>query len=186
MALIASISAGERLALVAQHVQHRAEHLAPEIGDRSISISVGATKVPRAQPRRAAPRATAKPRARMASTWARISSRASALMTGPTSAESRSGGPTSSSRHRRLDHLEHAVGDVLLQAQHAQGRTALAGRIEGRSERVGDHLLGQRRGIDDQRVLAAGLGDQRDRLAVGAQPAGERARRSAWRPRSSR
>ena len=27
-------------------------------------------------------------------------------------------------------------------------------------ERIGDHLLGQRRAVDDHRVLAAGFGDQ--------------------------
>ena len=76
--------------------------------------------------------------------------------------------------HRRLEHLDHAVGDVVLQAQHTQGRAALAGGIEGGGQRVGDHLLGQRRRIDDQRVLAAGFGNQRDRSAVGPQPVGER------------
>jgi len=62
---------------------------------------------------------------------------------------------------RALQHVQHAVGDVLLQAQHAQRRAALAGGVEGGGEHVGDHLLGQGGGVHDHRVLAAGLGDQR-------------------------
>ena len=76
--------------------------------------------------------------------------------------------------HRRLEHLERAVGDVVLQAEHAQRRAALAGRIESGGERVGYDLLGKRGTVDDQRVLAAGLGDQRNRRAVGAEPLGKR------------
>jgi hypothetical protein len=44
--------------------------------------------------------------------------------------------------------------------RHAQRRATLAGAIEGRRQHVLHHLLGQRRGIDDQCVLAAGLGHQ--------------------------
>ena len=68
---------------------------------------------------------------------------------------------------RALQHGERAVGDILLQAEHAQRRAALAGAVEGRGEHVADDLLGERRAVDDHRVLAAGLGDQRDRLAGG-------------------
>ena len=120
-------------------------------------------------------RATAWPRRRIASTWPRMPSRASALITGPTSIESRSGLPTSSSAHRALQHGERAVGDILLQAEHAQRRAALAGAVEGGGDDVADHLLGERRGIDHQRVLPAGLGDQRDGLAVGL------SRSASWR-----
>ena len=42
----------------------------------------------------------------------------------------------------------------------AQRRAALAGAVEAGGDDVLHHLLGQRRGIDDHRVLAAGLGDQ--------------------------
>ena len=81
------------------------------------------------------------------------------------------------------DHLDHAVGDVLLHEQQAQRRAALAGGAEGgRHDVVGD-LLGQRGGIDDHRVDAAGLGDQRhDRAVLGGERAVDRPRR----PRSSR
>ena len=93
-------------------------------------------------------------------------------MTGPTSQESRSGGPDLQLAHRRLQHFERAVGDVVLQAEHAQRRAALAGRIEGGGEHVGHDLFGERGTVDDQRVLAAGLGDQRNRRAVGRRAAG--------------
>jgi hypothetical protein len=62
--------------------------------------------------------------------------------------------------HRALQHREHAVGDVVLQAEDAQSRTALPRRIEGRRQDVGDDLLRERGGIDDHRVEAAGFGDQ--------------------------
>ena len=62
---------------------------------------------------------------------------------------------------RAAQHVQHAVGDVLLQAQHAQRRAALAGGVEGGGEHVRHHLLGQRGGVHDHRVLAAGLCDQR-------------------------
>ena len=74
---------------------------------------------------------------------------------------------------RALEHGEDTVGDVFLQAQHAQRRAALAGAVEGRGDDVEDHLFGQRRGIDDHGVLAAGFGDQRDRLAVRQQARGK-------------
>ena len=60
---------------------------------------------------------------------------ASASITGPTSVARRSGSPMRSSRHRALQHREDAVGDVLLQAEHAQRRAALAGAVEGRDDR---------------------------------------------------
>ena len=75
--------------------------------------------------------------------------------------------------HRALQHREHAVGDVVLQAEDAQRRTALAGRIEGRRQDVDDDLLGERRGIDDHRVEAAGLGDEGERRAAARKAARE-------------
>ena len=75
------------------------------------------------------------------------------------------------------DHLDHAVGDVLLHAQQPQRRAALAGGAEGRRDHVVGHLLGQRGGVDDHRVDAAGLGDQRhDRRVLAGEHAVDRAR----------
>ena len=62
--------------------------------------------------------------------------------------------------HRALQHLHHAVGDVVLQAQHAQRRAALARAVERGRQRIRDDLFGQRGAVDDHRVLAAGLGNQ--------------------------
>ena len=76
--------------------------------------------------------------------------------------------------HGAFQHGDDAVGHVGLQAQHAQGRAALPGRVEGGRHHVLHHLLGQRGRIDDERVLPAGLGDQRHRLAVGVQALGQR------------
>ena len=59
------------------------------------------------------------------------------------------------------DHLDHAVGHVLLHAEQAQRRAALAGGAEGGHHHVVGHLLGQSGRIDDHGVDAAGLGDQR-------------------------
>ena len=78
---------------------------------------------------------------------------------------------------RARDHLDHAVGDVVLQEQQPQRRAALAGRAERRGDDVVGDLFGQRGGIDDHGVDAAGLGDQRhDRAVLGGQ-------RSVDRPR---
>ncbi len=69
--------------------------------------------------------------------------------------------------HRALEHVQHRGSDLVLQAQHAQRRAALPGGIERRMHRVLHHLLRQRRRVDDHRVLAAGLGDERYRaLAI--------------------
>jgi hypothetical protein len=70
-------------------------------------------------------------------------------------------------------HLQRAVGDLLLQAQDAQRRAALPRAVEGRGDDIAHHLLGQRRAVDDHRVLAAGLGDQRDRGAIRRQALGQ-------------
>ncbi len=157
----------QRLALEPQHMQRRAEHFAAEVGDR-------ADLDQRRRDEEAA-------RARLAERRRgdREAARAHRLDMGedlvarfgadhrPDVGGEAVGRADFEFGHRRLHHRDHAVGDVVLQAQHAQSRAALAGRIEGGGERVGDHLLGQRRGIDDQRVLAAGLGDQRDRRPSG-------------------
>ena len=76
--------------------------------------------------------------------------------------------------HRALQHGERSVRYIVLQAEDAQSRTALAGRIEGRREHVDHDLLGERRGIDHHRVEAAGLADQRQRRAAAREAPGER------------
>ena len=76
--------------------------------------------------------------------------------------------------HRAAQHLQRAPGHVVLHAQQAQRRAALAGAVEGRGEHVGDDLLGERRRVDDHGVDAAGLGDQQRRAAVGVESPGER------------
>ena len=96
-------------------------------------------------------------------------------MTGPTSVERWSGEPVDQFGECAFQHGEDAVGHVFLHAEHTQGRAALAGAVEGGHQHVADDLLGQSRGVHDHGVLAAGFGDQRDRLSV-------RFRRSAsWR-----
>ena len=62
--------------------------------------------------------------------------------------------------HGTLEHLHDLRCHVLLEEEDAQGRAALASRAEGALDRVGDHLLGQGRAVDDHGVEAAGLGDE--------------------------
>ena len=50
---------------------------------------------------------------------------------------------------------------VVLHEEKACRRTALAGAVEGRGQHIADRLFRQGRGVDDHRVHAAGLGDQR-------------------------
>ncbi len=64
-------------------------------------------------------------------------------------------------RHGARQHRQQMIGDVGLDIEQAQRRAALPGALEGGGQHVDDDLLGQCRGIDDHRVLAAGLGDQR-------------------------
>ena len=78
--------------------------------------------------------------------------------------------------HGVLDHVHHALRAVFLQAQQAQCRTALAGGIERRRQHVAHQLLGQRRRVGHQRVLAAGFSNQRNRVALRAQAFGQRLR----------
>ena len=84
-------------------------------------------------------------------------------------------------RHRALEHADDAVRDVVLQAEDAKRRAALARGVEGGGQHVADHLLRQRGGVHDHRVLAAGLRDEGNVAA-----AGERAAGCGARPRSSR
>ena len=125
------------------------------------STSVGATNVPRAHSarQRHLDHAAARRRACVA-TCAASASRASASITGPTSIASRRGSPTTSSRIAPSSIASTSGRDVVLNAEDAQRRAALAGAVERGGERIGDDLLGERRAVDDHRVLAAGLGDQ--------------------------
>ncbi len=60
------------------------------------------------------------------------------------------------------------IGDLFLQAKHAQGGAALASAVERGSQHVDHYLLGERRRIDDHCVHPAGFGDQRRRAALGS------------------
>ena len=84
--------------------------------------------------------------------------------------------------HGTLEHLDDLRCHVLLEEEDAQGRAALAGRAEGALDRVGDHLLGQGRAVDDHGVEAAGLGDEgADRGVARGHGAGDAPRRSRCR-----
>ena len=146
-------------------MQHRAEHLALDVGDlvdldergRDESCRGGALAG-------SGSCVTAYPRSRIASIWRLMPSRASAVITGPTSVDRRSGLPTRSSAHGAFQHRQHGVGDVLLQAEDAQGGTALAGGIEGGGDHIGrPPAPAAREESTIMRVLPAGLGDQRHR-----------------------
>ena len=80
-------------------------------------------------------------------------------------------------RHRALEHANDAIRDVVLKAENAKRRAALARGVEGGGQHIANHLLRQRGGVDDHGVLAAGLRDEgniaalRERCAgCGAQP----------------
>jgi hypothetical protein len=83
--------------------------------------------------------------------------------------------------HRAPEHREHALGGIFLNAENAQRRAALPGRVERGGEHVPDHLLGKRGGIDDERVKPAGLGDQ-----TGSGVRSGRRRPASWRLNASR
>ena len=82
-------------------------------------------------------------------------------------------------RDGAAEHFNDAVGAVFLQAQHAQRRAALARAVERRGNDIGHHLFGQRRRVDNHRVLAAGLGHQHHGLAVAPQALGQLALQNA-------
>jgi hypothetical protein len=58
-------------------------------------------------------------------------------------------------------HRQQAVGDVSPHIREARRRAALASAVEGGGQKIGDDLFGERRGIDEHRVLPAGFGDKR-------------------------
>jgi hypothetical protein len=77
---------------------------------------------------------------------------------------------------RAGQHVEHTFGDVLLQTKQPQRRAALTGGAERRRDRVVDDLFGQRGGIRDHDIDAAGFGDQRhDWSVLGGERAIDRA-----------
>ena len=69
--------------------------------------------------------------------------------------------PDDHAAHGAGKHRDDAVGDLLLQVQHAQRRAALAGTGEGRGDGIIDHLFRQRGGIHHHGIHPARLGDQR-------------------------
>ncbi len=71
--------------------------------------------------------------------------------------------------HCPAQHLQRVVGHVVLQTQHAQGRTTLTGAVEGGGQHVNHHLLGQRGGVNDHGVQAASFGYQRRRASLRVQ-----------------
>src|SRR3990167_4614646 len=75
--------------------------------------------------------------------------------------------------HGALEHVDHSIRHVFLHTQYAQGRAALAGAVEGRGHHIDHNLLGERRGVDDHAVEAAGFGDQRNGAALGIQATSE-------------
>ena len=64
--------------------------------------------------------------------------------------------------HGTLQHRNHAIGDIILQIQDPQSRTALTGAIKSRGHDIGHHLFGQGRTINNHGVHAAGFGNQRN------------------------
>ena len=121
----------------AHDVQHRAEHFARQHRDAAdaaeIDRCVGATNVPRAHSSAAAAGTRAAPRACIAAMCAceRVA------RVGVDHRADIGGEPARIARHRaraaRLRACEHDVGDVVLQAQDAQRRAALARAVERRA-----------------------------------------------------
>jgi hypothetical protein len=79
-------------------------------------------------------------------------------------------------RARAGDHVDDVLGHILLYAEQPQRRATLAGGAERRGDNVVGDLFRQRRGVDDHRIDAASLGDQRhDRRILGGERAVDRA-----------
>ena len=69
-------------------------------------------------------------------------------------------------RKPAADHVQHRIGNILLQIKHPQRRTALPRALECAADHVAHHLFGQGGAIDDHRVLPAGFRDQRGNRPV--------------------
>ena len=74
--------------------------------------------------------------------------------------------------HGAVQHGQQPIGAIALHAQQAQGRAALACAVKGRGDNVLYGLLDQGGRIHNHGVLAAGLGHQHHGLAVRAQSGG--------------
>ena len=173
----------EALAPVAQHVQHRAEDLTLELGHLRQLDDRGRDVM--AAQRRAHAYASAHARGQIGPPYGaapRLHRRHVALQAGAclgVDDRAHVGGERArvadaQLAHCSLEHAQHAVGHVFLHAEQTQRRAALAGAVEGRAEDVGHGLFGQRRAVDEQRVLPAGLGDQRHRPPGIGKACGER------------
>ena len=155
---------------------------------RSISMSVGATKVPCAHLRRqrrcvhgAAARAHRRRYARS------MPSRASAVMTGPTSVDEPVRVADRELGHRALQHRA-ACARRRPPAGRARAAPSSAGRRCRRRRRARRATTCSASAEEStiMRVLAAGLGDQRDRAAVAGRAARPAARWISRATRSSR
>ena len=75
--------------------------------------------------------------------------------------------------HCAAQHFQRVVGNLILQAQHAQCRTTLTRTVEGRGQYIHDDLFGQGGGIDNHRVHAAGFRNEWNWAALSVQAAGD-------------
>ena len=75
--------------------------------------------------------------------------------------------------HCAAQHFQRVVGNLILQAQHAQRRTTLTRTVERRGQYIHDDLLSERGGVHDHGVHAAGFSDERNRATLSVQAAGD-------------
>ncbi len=167
----------ERVALVTQHVQHRAEYLALQLAqlfdfDQRRRHEVAFALRRRVHHRGLADRATCG--AHRGDVALDVGLRVG-VDHRPHVDRQRARVAHAKLAHRTVQHFDQPRRDLALHAQHAQRRAALAGAVEGRRQYIGHHLLGQCRRVDHHRVLTPRLGNQRHAAAVGSQPAGQRA-----------
>ena len=158
------------VAAVAQHVQHRAEHLAPDVADCVDFDDGGRVE-----------------RSGSAAGWQRRLVHGFAghdhagdmggdagLGLGRNDRADIAGQPVRITHgelgQRAAQHVQHPVGRIGLQTEYAERRAALAGTVEGGGEHIGHDLFGEGGAIDHQRVLPAGFGYQRHGLAGAVQP----------------
>src|SRR5690606_13166297 len=77
--------------------------------------------------------------------------------------------------HGALEHVDDAFGYLFLNAEDAQGGTALPGAIESGGHDIHDDLLGQRGRGDEHRVRPTGFSDQRNASTMLIQASGNTA-----------
>ena len=75
--------------------------------------------------------------------------------------------------HCAAQHFQRVVGNLILQAQHAQCRTTLTRTVERRGQHIYYDLFGQGGGIDNHRVHTASFSDERNRATLSVQAAGD-------------